>query len=218
MQIDILTLFPEVMAPYLEASILGRASEVGVEMRVVQLRDFASGKHKVTDDTPFGGGAGMVMMVEPIHKAIESLRGKNTHVILTSASAKLFTQEDAKRLALEYEHIIFICGRYEGVDERVEEHIANEAFSIGEYVLTGGELPALVMTDAIVRNVPGVLGNEETLYDESHDELGKLEYPQYTQPRVYNDWAVPRPLLSGDHGAIAKWREEHRKKNKHHRT
>lgn len=211
MRIDILTIFPEVVAPYLEASILGRASAAGVELRAVSLRDFAEDKHQITDDAPFGGGAGMVMKVEPIHKAVEALRQKNTHVILTSASGKLFTQEDARRLASSHEHIIFICGRYEGVDERVEEHIADETFSIGAYVLTGGELPALVMTDAIVRNVPGVLGNDETLRDESHDEPGRLEYPQYTQPRVYNGWAVPRTLLSGDHSAIARWREEHRK-------
>ena len=211
MHIDILTIIPEAVAPYLEASILGRASAVGVELRAVPLRDFAEDKHKVTDDAPFGGGAGMVMKVAPIHKAVEALRNKKTHVILTSASGKLFTQEDARRLAAQYEHMIFICGRYEGVDERVEEYIADETFSIGEYVLTGGELPALVMADAIVRNVPGVLGNDETLQDESHDAPGQLEYLQYTQPRVYNGWEVPRVLLSGDHGAIAKWRQEHRK-------
>lgn len=211
MKIDILTLFPESVTPYLEASILGRASAAGVELHAVSLRDFAQDKHQITDDAPFGGGAGMVMKVEPIHKAVEALREENTHVILTSASGKPFTQEDARRLASSHKHIIFICGRYEGVDERVEEHIADEAFSIGAYVLTGGELPALVMTDAIVRNVSGVLGNDETLRDESHDEPGRLEYPQYTQPRVYNGWAVPRALLSGDHSAIARWREENRK-------
>ncbi len=211
MKIDILTLFPEAVAPYLDASILGRARDVGVELSAVQLRDFAEGKHRATDDTPYGGGAGMVMMVEPIDKAVAGLRQEGTHVVLTSASGKTFTQADAKRLASEHEHIVFICGRYEGVDHRVEENIADEAFSIGEYVLTGGELPALVMTDAIVRNVTGVLGNAETLADESHDEPGKLEYPQYTKPDDYSGWKVPDVLLSGNHAEIAKWREDNRK-------
>lgn len=212
MKIDILTLFPEAVTPYLEASILGRAKDSRVELNAVQLRDYAEGKHKVTDDTPYGGGAGMVMMVEPIDKAIDSLRQEGTHMVLTSASGKVFTQEDAKRLAKDHEHVVFICGRYEGVDHRVEENIADETFSIGEYVLTGGELPALVMTDAIVRNIPGVLGNEETLKDESHDEPGRLEYPQYTKPELYKEWKVPDVLLSGNHAEIAKWREENRKK------
>ena len=130
---------------------------------------------------------------------------------MTSAAGKKFMQRDAQRLAKDYDHIIFVCGRYEGVDERVEKHLADESFSIGEYVLTGGELPALVMSDAIVRNIPGVLGNEDTLKDESHDKPGVLEYPQYTKPESYKGWEVPSVLTSGDHGKIAKWREEHRK-------
>ncbi len=212
MKIDILTLFPEAVTPYLEASILGRAKEAGVVLRAINIRDFATDKHHTTDDTPYGGGAGMVMKVEPIFAAVESVRSTNTHVVMTSAVGRRFTQEDARRLAALHEHIVFICGRYEGVDHRVEEHVADEVFSIGEYVLTGGELPALVMTDAIVRQVPGVLGNEETLLDESFDEPGKFEYPQYTKPEEFHGWCVPDTLLSGNHGEIKKWREAHRKK------
>ncbi|NQV12310.1 tRNA (guanosine(37)-N1)-methyltransferase TrmD [Candidatus Uhrbacteria bacterium] len=215
MKIDIVTIFPEMVQPYLDGSILGRAQKIGIKLKAVQLRDFAKGKHSQVDDTPYGGGAGMVMQVEPIDLAIKKLksvfRKKKTRVIMTSAAGKTFAQKDAQRLAKNYDHIIFICGRYEGVDERVEKHLADESFSIGEYVLTGGELPALVMSDAIVRNIPGVLGNEDTLKDESHDKPGVLEYPQYTKPELYKGWEVPGVLTSGDHGRIKKWREEHRK-------
>ncbi|MBT6254073.1 tRNA (guanosine(37)-N1)-methyltransferase TrmD [Candidatus Uhrbacteria bacterium] len=215
MKIDILTIFPEMVQPYLDGSILGRARKQGVKLNAVQLRDFAKGKHSQVDDTPYGGGAGMVMQVEPIDLALKKLksvfRKKKTRVIMTSAAGKKFMQRDAQRLAKDYDHIIFVCGRYEGVDERVEKHLADESFSIGEYVLTGGELPALVMSDAIVRNIPGVLGNEDTLKDESHDKPGVLEYPQYTKPETYKGWEVPSVLTSGDHGKIAKWREGHRK-------
>ncbi|HJN85220.1 MAG TPA: tRNA (guanosine(37)-N1)-methyltransferase TrmD [Patescibacteria group bacterium] len=215
MKIDILTIFPEMVQSYLDGSILGRARKQGVKLNAVQLRDFAKGKHRQVDDTPYGGGAGMVMQVEPIDLALKKLksvfRKKKTRVIMTSAAGKKFMQRDAQRLAKDYDHIIFVCGRYEGVDERVEKHLADESFSIGEYVLTGGELPALVMSDAIVRNIPGVLGNEDTLKDESHDKPGVLEYPQYTKPESYKGWEVPSVLTSGDHGKIAKWREEHRK-------
>lgn len=216
MKIDILTIFPEVVEPYLKASIVGRAKRVGVKAKAVNLRKFAKGRHKQVDDTPYGGGAGMVMMVEPIEKAVKKLRSmlkkKKTRVILTSASGKPFKQADARRLAKEYDHLIFVCGRYEGIDARVEEHVADESFSIGEYVLTGGELPALVMADAVIRQVPGVLGNEETLADESHDKPGQLEYPHYTKPEEYKGWKVPDVLLSGNHAEIDKWREDNRKK------
>lgn len=215
MKIDILTIFPEMVQPYLDGSILGRSRKVGVKLKAVQLRDFAKGKHKQVDDTPYGGGAGMIMQVEPIDLAIKKLRSvfrkKKTRVIMTSAAGKTFLQSDAQRLAKNYDHIIFICGRYEGADERVEKYLVDESFSIGDYVLTGGELPALVMSDAIVRNIPGVLGNVDTLKDESHDQKGVLEYPQYTKPEVYKGWDVPKVLVSGDHARIAKWRSEHRK-------
>ncbi|MEK7094699.1 MAG: tRNA (guanosine(37)-N1)-methyltransferase TrmD [Patescibacteria group bacterium] len=214
MRIDILTIFPEIVSPYLEASILGRAKKAGVKLSAVNLRDFARDKHSTTDDTPYGGGPGMVMLVEPIDRAVRALksrgRKKKVRVILTSASGKIFTQADARRLS-KYDHLIFIAGRYEGVDERVEEHIADESLSIGNYVLTGGELPALVMTDAVVRLQKGVLGNAETLSDESHNTEGVLEYPQYSKPAKYRKWDVPKILLSGDHKKINEWREEHRK-------
>lgn len=215
MKIQILTIFPEMVQPYLDGSILGRAQAAGVQLEAVQLRTFAEGKHAQVDDSPYGGGAGMVMKVEPIYAALKKLKPflkrKSTRVILTSAAGKPFLQADAVRLAANYDHIMIICGRYEGVDQRVEDELADETFSIGAYVLTGGELPALVMTDAIVRNIPGVLGNKETLADESHDVPGQLEYPQYTKPDVFKGWTVPEVLLSGNHRAIATWRAAHRK-------
>ncbi len=151
----------------------------------------------------------MVMKVEPFDRAIKATkkRGKKVNVILTAASGKTFTQADAKRLA-SYDQLIFLCGRYEGVDDRVREHLVDETFSIGDYVLTGGELPALVMIDAIARMIPGVLGKEESLAEESHTEEGVLEYPQYTKPEIYRHWSVPPILLSGDHKKIKGWRKE----------
>ncbi len=221
----IVTIFPEAVTPYAEASILGRAQQKKLAKIVAHdLREYADNKHRKVDDSPYGGGAGMVMTVGPFDAAVKAirrdgplgrLRKKTTRVILTSASGKRFTQADAKRLA-EYDTLIFLCGRYEGVDHRVEEAIADEALSIGDYVLTGGELPALVMTDAVVRLIPGVLGNAETLTEESHGEAGFLEYPQYTKPEVYTmkkgrtktTLSVPEILRSGDHAAIKKWREQ----------
>jgi len=216
-QFDIVTIFPEMLGGYANASILGKAQEKGLISIVAHdLRQWAMDKHRSTDDSPYGGGPGMVMRVEPFEKAVKALKarrqeGKKARVILTSASGKMFTQADAKRLA-KYDQIIFLCGRYEGVDARVEEKIADEAFSIGGYVLTGGELPALVMTDAIARYVPGVLGKRESLAEESHTEEGVLEYPQFTKPETYKKWKVPEVLLSGDHAKIAQWRKEHQKK------
>ncbi len=215
--IDIITIFPEVVTPYIEASILGRAQKKKlIEIRAHDLRDFTSDKHRTVDDTPYGGGPGMVMKVEPFDRAIKKVkkRWKKTRVILTSAAGKTFTQKDAVRLAT-YDQLIFLCGRYEGVDARVETHIADEALSIGDYVLTGGELPALVMTDAVARMIPGVLGAKESLDMESHSQEGVLEYPQYTKPEVYKKWKVPNILLSGDHKKIAQWRREQSKKRSH---
>ncbi|MFH1631947.1 MAG: tRNA (guanosine(37)-N1)-methyltransferase TrmD [bacterium] len=207
---DIITIFPETIAPYADASILGRAQKKKlIKINAHDLRDFAKGKHNQVDDTPYGGGPGMVMMVEPIDKAVRKIkkRLKKSRVILTSASGKKFTQADARRLA-KHDQLIFICGRYEGVDARVEQSIADEALSIGDYVLTGGELPALVMADAIARNVKGVLGAEESLVEESHSKEGQLEYPQYTKPEEYKNLKVPKVLLSGNHAEIKKWRSE----------
>ena len=223
-QFDVITLFPEIVEPYVGASILGRAQKAKlIEIKAHNLRDWTTDKHKTVDDTPYGGGAGMVMKVEPFEKAVRELSGppparggargggrKRTRIIVTAASGKSFTQEDAKRLA-GYDQLIFLCGRYEGIDHRVTEHIADEALSIGNYVLTGGELPAMVMIDAIARMVPGVI-DAESLASESHTQEGFLEYPQYTKPEDYSGWKVPKILLSGDHKKIAQWREEQAKK------
>ncbi len=212
---DVLTIFPEMISSYAKESILGRAQEQKlITVTGHDLRQWAEDKHRKVDDTPYGGGPGMVMKVEPIERAVKAVRarkGKKVRVIVTSASGKTFTQRDAQRLAA-YDQLIFICGRYEGIDARVEEHIADESFSIGNYVLTGGELPALVMTDAIVRNIPGVLGAKESLVQESHGEDGTLEYPQYTKPSEYKKWKVPDVLMSGDHKKIEAWRKEQSKR------
>ncbi|MFH1611232.1 MAG: tRNA (guanosine(37)-N1)-methyltransferase TrmD [Patescibacteria group bacterium] len=221
---DIITLFPEVIEPYAKASILGRAQKKKlIKIKAHDLRKCSKDKHSKVDDTPYGGGPGMLMTVQPIDSAVRKVRrkllGKKSRVILTAANGKMFTQNDAKRLA-KYEQLIFICGRYEGIDHRVEEAIADEVFSVGEYVLTGGELPALIMADAIIRNVPGVLGAESSLEAESYNQVGVLEYPQYTKPEVYDFKVgirkkvlkVPEVLLSGNHAKIQKWREEQSKK------
>lgn len=235
LHIDILTIIPEVIDAYAQAAMLGRAQKNKLlKIRAHQLREYsADKKHKKVDDTPYGGGAGMVMMVQPFDAALRKItmrkklfarNAPKTRVILTAASGKTFTQRDAERLA-EYDQVIFLCGRYEGVDHRVEEYLVDEVFSIGNYVLTGGELPALVMTDAIARNIPGVLGNDSTLAEESHGTEGWLEYPQYTKPEAYTFSSlkkgvqagskravVPSELLSGNHKKIADWRKNEAKK------
>lgn len=206
---DVITIFPETIVPYANASILGRAQKGKlIKVTAHNLRDWSTDKHHKVDDTPYGGGPGMVMKVDVIEKGVKGVKGRKgkVRVIVTSASGKQFTQKDAKRLA-KYDQVIFVCGRYEGIDARVEDHVADEAFSIGPYVLTGGELPALVMIDAITRHVPGVLGKKESLAEESHGDEGLLEYPQYTKPETYKKWTVPEVLLSGDHGKIEAWRK-----------
>jgi len=215
---DILTIFPEMFPGYLDYSILGRAKRAKLlDARVHQLRDWTDDKRKTVDDKPFGGGPGMVMKVEPFHRALMSLKlrnktggktktAKKTRIILTSAKGKIFTQADAKRLS-KYDRLVFLCGRYEGVDERVVKKLADEELSIGEYVLTGGELPALVMLDATVRLRPGVLGQEASLDQESWNDGESREYPQYTRPEDYHGWKVPEVLLSGDHRKIEEWRK-----------
>ncbi len=214
MRFDFLTIFPSMFDSYVNESILKRALEKKLlSFHTHDIRAFATDKHRKTDDTPYGGGAGMVMKVEPIWNAVESLRAEdvnafsNTRIIVLSAKGKPFEQEDARRLS-RYERLVFICGRYEGVDERVAEHIADEELSIGNYVLTGGELPAMVIADAVARLLPGVLGNETSASTESHTESGYLEYPQYTKPEVFRDWRVPAVLLSGNHADIESWRQE----------
>lgn len=222
---DVITIFPAMIDSYSQESILGRAQKAKlIEVKAHDLRMYSKDKHHKVDDTPYGGGPGMVMNVEPFDNALKKIKkGKKTRVILTAANGKTFTQEDAKRLA-KYERVIFLCGRYEGIDQRVEDYLVDETFSIGNYVLTGGELPALVMTDAIARNIPGVLGKEASLEKESHTEEGYLEYPQYTKPEKYRGkgqgirgkktWDVPEILLSGDHKKIEDWREDQSKKKK----
>ncbi|KUK79924.1 MAG: tRNA (guanine-N(1)-)-methyltransferase [Microgenomates bacterium 39_7] len=211
MKINILTLFPSYFLTPLETSILGKSQErVDIEWQVVDIRQFAVDKHKTTDEPPYGGGAGMVMKIEPIDLALDSLGLKkgqpNKKIVLTSAKGKLFTQQAAAQYS-KLTELTIICGHYEGVDERVAEHLIDEEVRIGDYVLTGGEPAAVVIMDAVVRLIPGVLGNQASLEDESHQELGKFSYPQYTRPVNYKGWEVPEILLSGDHQKIKKWRE-----------
>jgi tRNA (guanine37-N1)-methyltransferase len=206
MRFDVLTIFPEVFHPYLECGVLGKAVERGlIQIKIVNIRDFASGKHKNTDDRPYGGGEGMVMKPEPIYNALESIdREENSLVVLLSPQGERFDQEMAWELS-KYDQLILICGRYEGVDERVRILCAEKEISIGDYILTGGELAALVVIDAVSRLIPGVLGGQFSNVEESFSN-GLLEYPQYTRPRVFKGLEVPEVLLSGNHEQIKKWR------------
>ncbi|MBU3664855.1 MAG: tRNA (guanosine(37)-N1)-methyltransferase TrmD [Chthoniobacterales bacterium] len=207
MEIDILSLFPAMGAGVLGESILRIAGEKGLaRIRVRNLRDWAPGKHRVTDEPPYGGGAGMVMKVEPIFNALEELRRPDSRVILLSAQGARFDQATAQRLAGE-KHLIMISGHYEGVDQRVADHLVDEEISIGDYVLTNGTLAALVVTDAVVRLLPGVLGDAQSAADESFTH-GLLEYPHYTRPAEFRGWKVPDVLLGGNHAEIEKWRRE----------
>lgn len=206
---DVLTLFPDMFDSPLRESILGRAIKQGLfEVRAHNLRHWAEGKHLTTDDTPYGGGDGMVMKPEPITRAIAELKHQvpTAKVLLMTPQGVPFQQQHARELARE-ESLIFLCGRYEGFDERVRETLVDAEFSIGDFVLTGGELPAMVMIDAISRNIPGVLGSSTSAETDSFVD-GLLEYPQYTRPAVFNGMSVPDVLLSGDHGKIAGWRRE----------
>jgi tRNA (guanine37-N1)-methyltransferase len=210
MRIDVVTIFPQMIAEAVSHSILQRAQAAGhVQINVVNLRDYATDRHHTTDDTPCGGGGGMIMKVEPIARALDALRPAETpcRVILTDPQGAIFTQGKARDLSCE-ERLIFLCGHYEGVDERVRQYLVTDALSIGDYVLTGGELPALVMIDAIVRLLPGVLG-EENAPDKDSFSGGLLEYPQYTRPRAFRGWEVPDILFSGHHAQIARWRRWH---------
>jgi len=205
MRIDIVTLFPGMVEPVVAESILGRARTRGlVDIRVVNLRDYAEGRHRITDDYQFGGGGGMVLKPEPLFAAVEALRTPGSRVILTDPRGRRFTQEVAAELT-QVAHLILLAGRYEGVDERVGAGLADEMISIGDYVLTGGELPALVMADAVTRLMPGVLGAEGAAERESFAS-GLLEPPQYTRPEEFRGARVPGVLLSGDHARIARWR------------
>lgn len=206
----ILTLFPEMVIDGLNTSIIGRAIEAGLlEINAVNIRDYSTNKHMKVDDYPYGGGAGLVMQPEPVYRAYEDLTKdmkKKPRVVYLTPQGTTFHQEMAKELAKE-EELVFLCGHYEGIDERVLEEIVTDYVSIGDYVLTGGELPAMVMIDSISRLVPGVLHNDDSAGDESF-ENGLLEYPQYTRPPVFLDKEVPEVLLSGHHENIRKWRHE----------
>lgn len=205
MKIDILTLFPGMFAGPFDHSVVGRARERGlVDLTFVDIRDFSTDRHHTVDDTPYGGGPGMVMKPEPVTLAVESVRRPESWVVLLSPQGRLFRQSVAQELA-QRTHLVLICGRYEGVDERIREHIADDEISIGDYVLTGGELPAMVIVDAVARLIGGVLGDEASTEEESHSQ-GLLEYPHYTRPVEFRGWQVPEILLSGNHAAIARWR------------
>ncbi|MDF1497243.1 MAG: tRNA (guanosine(37)-N1)-methyltransferase TrmD [Patescibacteria group bacterium] len=232
LQVDVLTIFPEMIDGYASQSILGRAQKAGfLKVEAHDIRKYTTDKHNRVDDKPFGGGPGMILQVEPIYSAMKALKlvsgkwsvnsGKRligsesvmvkskaklkTRVILTSAKGKLFTQKDAQRLS-KYDRLVFVCGRYEGVDERVAKHLVHEELSIGPYVLTGGELASLVMLDAVARLRPGVLGQEASLDEESWSNGENREYPQYSRPEDFMGLKVPPVLLSGDHKKIAEWR------------
>jgi tRNA (guanine37-N1)-methyltransferase len=221
MQFEVFTLLPDVFPPYLESSILQRARQRGlIDVRVHDIRAYTHDKHHMTDDTPYGGGGGMVMKPEPVFEAVESVLGPRNAtqpsfisaqdavvpIILLTPQGRVFRQRVAAELA-RYERIALLCGRYEGVDERIREHLVTDEISIGDYVLTGGELPALVLIDSIARLIPGVLGDPSGAEDDSHS-MGLLEYPHYTRPPEFRGWRVPEILLSGDHAKIEKWRRE----------
>lgn len=243
MRFDIITIFPKIFDSYFGESILARARKKGlIEINIRNLREYALDKHRKVDDTPYGGGVGMVMKVEPIYRAVEAIKkiknknekrktkikNEKLRVILFSAKGKRFAQDDARRLA-KYDKLILICGRYEGVDERVARYIADEEISIGDYVLTGGEIPAMAVVDAVSRLIPCVVGKSESIQDESfkklkvkseklkvgiEKEVYYLEYPHYTKPEVFSpdkktDWRAPKVLLSGNHKKIKEWKEKY---------
>ena len=218
MQFEVFTLLPEVFPSYLETSIIKRARErYLIDVRVHNIRDYTHDKHHTTDDTPYGGGGGMVMKPEPVFEAIETVLGLNSDqtppepasnipIILLTPQGRVFNQSIAQELSA-HPHIILLCGRYEGIDERIREHLVTDEISIGDYVLTGGELPALILIDAIARLLPDVLGDPTGAQDDSH-AMGLLEYPHYTRPPEFRGWKAPDILLSGDHAKIDKWRRE----------
>ncbi|MBI5351737.1 MAG: tRNA (guanosine(37)-N1)-methyltransferase TrmD [Chloroflexi bacterium] len=218
MQFEVFTLLPEIFPPYLDSSILKRARERNlINIRVHNIRDYTRDKHHTTDDNPFGGGGGMVMKPEPVFEAIETVLeidasqtppvpASNIPIILLTPQGRVFNQSIAQELS-QYPRIVLLCGRYEGIDERIREHLVTDEISIGDYVLTGGELPALILIDAIARLLPDVLGDPTGAQDDSHAS-GLLEYPHYTRPPEFRGWKAPDVLLSGDHAKIEKWRRE----------
>jgi tRNA (guanine37-N1)-methyltransferase len=210
MKIDVLTLFPAMFAGPLDESIIMRARKKGLlELQIYNLRDWTHDRHKTVDDKPFGGGPGMLMKCEPLFEAVESLKRAETKVILLSPGGRKFSQEIARELSQEKD-LLLVTGHYEGFDERVREDLADDELSIGDYVLTNGALPAMVVIDAVARLLPGVLGDDESSHDESFS-AGLLEYPQYTRPAEFRGMKVPEVLLSGNHAEIEKWRREQAK-------
>lgn len=217
MKFDILTIFPEVCDAYFNESILKRAQESGkVIIKTHNIRDFATDKHKTVDDKPYGGGVGMVMKIEPVVKCLESIeKGPNTKVFLLSPRGALLDQQYAQELASdEIDHVILICGRYEGIDQRIHNFIDGE-LSIGNFVLTGGELGAMIVVDAVSRLLPGVLGKDESSYEETHSTPGYVEYDHYTRPEIFEyngqEYKVPETLLSGHHAEIEEWKQQNSK-------
>ncbi len=209
MKIDILTLFPESFS-YLNSSILKRAQDSGkLEINLIDIREFSKNKHKKCDDQPFGGGAGMLMTPQPIYDAVKSVQKENSHIVFPSPSGQNLSPTIAQELAKK-EHLIFICGHYEGIDQRVLDLLSPQEISVGDYVLTGGELPSMVIIDCLSRFIDGVI-SKESLTEESFS-AGNLEYPQYTRPQVFEGLPVPEVLLSGNHAQIAKWRAEESEK------
>jgi tRNA (guanine37-N1)-methyltransferase len=214
LRVDIFTLFPEMFAGPFDSSILKRAVSQGtLNFKIHNIRDYSHDKHHTVDDYAYGGGAGMVMKPEPVFEAVETVRsqatdmeGKKLSIVLLTPQGRLFNQAVACELA-KIDWLVLICGHYEGLDERIRENLVTDELSIGDYVLTGGELASMVVVDAVVRLIPGVLGSNESLLYESHTG-GLLEYPQYTRPEIFRDWQVPDVLLSGNHAQIAKWRRE----------
>ncbi len=211
MRFDILTLFPEMLSAFLNASIIKRAQEKGIlTIQTTNIRDFAENKHNRVDDAPFGGGMGMLMQAGPIVRAYESIAGGleyKPHVIYLSPQGTPFCQSRAKELADDYQHLVLLCGHYEGIDQRAIDSIVDEEISLGDFVLTGGEIAAAAVVDAVSRLIPGVLSDEECYLEESHSK-GLLEYPQYTRPRDFRGMTVPEVLLNGNHAEIAKWKRE----------
>jgi tRNA (guanine37-N1)-methyltransferase len=210
MRIDVLTLFPGMFTGPLDESIVKRARDTGqLDLRIHNLRDYTHDRHNTVDDRPFGGGPGMLLKPEPIFEAVESLSADETRVILMTPSGRPFTQAVARELS-QLPHLLLVCGSYEGFDDRVREHLADDELSIGDYVLTNGALPAMVVVDAVTRLIPGVLGDAESPSEESFT-MGLLEYPHYTRPAEFRGWKVPDVLLSGNHAEIARWRLEQAK-------
>jgi tRNA (guanine37-N1)-methyltransferase len=211
MRFDVLTLFPDLFQGYFTQSLLKLALERGlVEIHLWNIRDWARGKHKCVDDRPFGGGPGMVIMPEPVFACVESVQGQAQppgQLILLTPGGERLTQAVVRELA-GYRRLLLLCGRYEGFDERIRLGLEPREISIGDFICNGGEVPAMVVIDTVIRYVPGVLGDEESVTEESHSEPGRIEYPQYTRPRVFRGLEVPEILLSGNHPAIARWRQD----------